>query len=101
MVDFLTFKSFIARDFFIFFYYMGAVGMPLLFLAKKSYLLKKFKFLQDFYNYLKTLFSKLTKKQQVISILISISFFLFLELMWRVAFEFVIGYFTIVQGAVN
>jgi len=101
MVDFLTFKSFIAVDFFIFFYYMGAIGMPLLFFIKRAYLLQKFQFLQNLYNSLKTIFSKLTKKQQIISILVSISFFLFLEVMLRVAFEFVIGYFRIVQGALN
>ena len=98
MIDFLTFKSFIAIDFFIFFYYMGAIVMPILFLVKRSYLLNRFKFLENFYNILKGFFSKLTKKQQIISILLFISFFLFLEIMWRICFEMVIGYFQMVQS---
>jgi len=73
--NFFTFKSFVAKDIFIFSYYIGAFLFPYLLYKSKSYLVTKLNI-----SYSKTLF---------------ILFFLLIELMWRIFCEFFIAYFQI------
>ena len=74
MIDFLTFKTFITPTIMIFFYYIGAILVPIFIYRRQKFILKKLAI-----NY----YSK--------AILIAI--FIMLEIMWRMMFEVVIGYF--------
>ena len=99
MIDFLKFKTFIAIDFFIFLYYFGAIIVPLLSFLKRAYIHKKIAILDKFCNSLLLLFSRLTIKQKASSIGAMVLFFIFLEIMWRIVFEMIIGYFQLVQNS--
>ena len=83
MSDFLTFNSFITQDVLIFFYYLGAVGVPFFIWFKKDYFLHKFVALKDFSNKNSTLYGFL---------FLFLAFFV-MELFWRMMFEAMIGYF--------
>ena len=74
MIDFLTFKTFITPTIMIFFYYIGAILVPIFIYRRQKFILKKLAI---------NLYSK--------AILIAI--FIMLEIMWRMMFEVVIGYF--------
>jgi len=101
MIDFLTFKTFISPYFFMTFYYMGAIVMPIFIIYKHSYLQQKFSFIDRCCKMALSFFNNLSNKRKIQSILFMIFAFLFLEVMWRVAFEFVLGYFRIVQGELS
>ncbi len=80
MYNFLTFKTFITPIVLIYFYYIGAVIMPFV-----------------IYYYKRKIFKKLGV---IISLnwkikLLLIAVFLFAELIWRMGFEALIGYFQI------
>ncbi len=97
MIDFLTFKTFISIDILILSYYIGAIIIPISMWLSKSYLQKRFKILDDFYNYLMKLFSRLSLKYRVISIFLMVLMFIFMEIVWRMCFEAMIGYFQIIE----
>jgi hypothetical protein len=99
MIDFFTFKTFIAIKFFIFLYYFGAVAIPLLFITKKAYIAQKIPILDKLFNSFLRLFKKLSFKQKIASVGAMVLFFLFLEIMWRICFEIVIGYFQLIQNS--
>jgi len=84
MIDFLTFKTFISIDILILFYYIGAVIIPISMWLGKSYLQRKFKILDKFNIFLITLFLFLT--------------FISMEIVWRMCFEAMIGYFQMVEA---
>ena len=83
MSDIVTFNRFIAPDVLIFFYYIGAIFVPVLLWVSKDYFIAKLPWLQ-------TLFAK---KQSIYVIVLFIVVFLFMELFWRLMFEAMIGYF--------
>ena len=86
MLDFLSFKEFIALDVLIVFYYIGAILAPLLLWKSRNYLVENFKFL-------KTIESALTNQFSVrLGLLLG---FIVMELMWRIMFEMIIAYFQI------
>jgi hypothetical protein len=92
-MDFLTFKSFISTTALIVFYYIGAIILPvgIWFLATR--LIKKYKFIDDLHKKGKeAIWGLLNKKQQAKLVALFISFFLFMELFWRMLFEFLIAY---------
>ena len=97
MVDFLTFKTFISIDILILSYYIGAIIIPISMWLSKSYLQKKFKILDDFNNFLIQLFGKLTLKRKLFSILFMILLFISMEIVWRMCFEAMIGYFQMIE----
>ena len=86
LYDILSFKTFISPYMLYIFYYMGAVLVPLLML-KYSYKIYAFleidikKIIPDEYKF----------KVYSVSILI----FIFLEILWRMMFEFLIAYLQI------
>ena len=84
MIDFLTFKTFISIDILILSYYIGAVIIPISMWLGKSYLQRKFKILDKFNIFLITLFLFLT--------------FISMEIVWRMCFEAMIGYFQMVEA---
>jgi hypothetical protein len=97
MIDFLTFKSFISIDILIVSYYIGAVIIPIAMWLSKAYLQRKFKILDRFNSFLKNLFGRLTLKRRVISILLMVMMFISMEIVWRMCFEAMIGYFQMVE----
>jgi len=76
MWDILNFNSFITQDVLIFFYYIGAVIIPVALYYFREYFIKKFSFLQ--------ILNGATK---------FIILFICMELCWRMMFEAMIGYF--------
>ena len=89
MKDFLTFEFFITPYILIFFYYFGVLFIPALLVV-----------------YRKKVFSLIQKDIQWQFYVGFIALFLFLQLVWRMMFEMMIGYFdmhnylqTLVQNA--
>lgn len=95
-MDFLTFKSFISTTALIAFYYIGAVILPVGIWFFSIWIIKKYKFIDDVYNKGKEeIWGLLNKRQQVKLVLLAMTFFLFMELFWRMLFEFLIAYMQI------
>lgn len=92
-MDFLTFKTFISTEALMLFYYLGALVLPIglwLFLA---WLIKRYKLLNTAYeNGKELLWRLLTTKQKMQFVSFYIISSLFMELFWRMLFEFLIGY---------
>ncbi len=98
MIDFLTFKSFISIDILIISYYIGAVVIPILMWASKAYLQRKFQILDRVDSLLKSLFGQLSLKRRVLFILFMLFMFISMEIVWRMCFEAMVGYFQMVQA---
>jgi hypothetical protein len=92
-MDFLTFKSFISTEVLIGFYYIGAVIFPVSACFFIFWLIKKYEFLGISYKTGKEAVKKsLSEKQRLILAALFITIFLFMELFWRMLFEFLIAY---------
>ena len=92
MQDFLMFKTFITPTLLIFFYYLGALFMPML----AWYLTKwiKNKYFSFLFQEINKAFQTYTTTTHKLSIYISIFLSLVsMELIWRMMFEFFIAYF--------
>jgi len=98
MQDFLTFKTFISIDILILSYYIGAVIIPIAMWLSKAYLQRKFQILDRFNSFLITLFGTMSLKRKVISISLMIIMFISMEIVWRMCFEAMIGYFQIIEA---
>ena len=86
LYDLLSFKTFISPYMLYIFYYMGAVLVPLVML-KYSY---------KIYAFLKIDISKIIPNEYKLKVYsISILMFIFLEILWRMMFEFLIAYLQI------
>jgi hypothetical protein len=81
-MDFLVFKSFISIPVFMVLYYVGVIIIPLLALVNKGSLLKLMNVFEDKYRIGKSKF-----------LLIMMLLFILFQIMWRVLFEMIIGYF--------
>lgn len=93
MNDFLMFKTFISADVLIFFYYIGAVLIPILLWQSRRYLIEKSKIINEINSYMLKIFSSFSTKEQIYAKLFMIFVFIFMELIWRMMFEFMIAYF--------
>ena len=82
MWDILSFNTFVTQDVLIFFYYIGALGLPIVVYYYKDYFIRQIS--------KHTSFSSNEKK---IFWFVVISLFLCMELCWRMVFEAMIGYF--------
>jgi len=98
MTDFLTFKTFISIDILILSYYIGAIIIPIAMWLSKAYLQKKFPILDRFNNFLLNLFGTMSLKRKIISILLFIAMFISMEIVWRMCFEAMIGYFQMIDA---
>ncbi len=98
MIDFLTFKSFISIDILIFSYYIGAIVIPIIMWLSKSYIQKKIALFDRVNQIFISLFSQLNFKNRVISILLMFFIFISMEIVWRMCFEAMIGYFQIIEA---
>ena len=95
-MDFLTFNLFISTEVLIIFYYLGAIVMPIGLWLSFKWLIRKYDFLNSGLEAGNTLFwNSLTVKQQLKLGFILVICFLFMELFWRMLFEFLIAYMQI------
>ena len=95
-MDFITFNSFISTQVLIIFYYIGALILPVGIWILLTRLIGKYRFLNATYeNGKEVIWNTLNKKQQAKLIAFFISCFLFMELFWRMLFEFLIAYMQI------
>ena len=95
-MDFLTFKSFISTEVLIIFYYTGALILPVGIWGLLTWFIGKYRFLNAAYeNGKEIVWKSLNKKQQTKLVAFFIASFLFMELLWRMLFEFLIGYMQI------
>jgi hypothetical protein len=86
LYDLLSFKTFISPYMLYIFYYMGAVLVPLVML-KYSY---------KIYAFLEIDINQIIPKEYKFKVYsISILMFIFLEILWRMMFEFLIAYLQI------
>ena len=92
-IDFLTFKHFIAADILIVCYYIGAVIIPILLYTGRKYLIENIQFIRTLNDLFLNVFSSLDQKNRRYAKLFFILMFLAMELMWRMMFEMMIGYF--------
>ena len=101
-MDFLSFKHFISIPVLIGFYYMGAVVMPIFLWIASIWLVKKYQFINMLHKKSKeTLWCFLNIKQKILFITLFATAFLFMELFWRMLFEFLIAYIQIRDALVN
>ena len=95
-MDFLTFKSFISTEALILFYYIGALILPIGIWIFLNWLIRRYELLNVAYeNGKKMLWQSLNIKQQIKLVTLFVFFFLFMELFWRMLFEFLIAYMQI------
>lgn len=95
-MDFLTFKTFISTETLIIFYYLGAFILPIFSWLLLTWLIQKYKLLNFSYeNGKELLWKSLSQKQKAKYIAFFIIAFLFMELFWRMLFEFLIAYMQI------
>ena len=98
MTNLLTFKTFISIDILILSYYIGAIIIPIAMWLSKAYLQKKFKILDSFNRFLLNLLGTMSLKRKVLSILLFIAMFISMEIVWRMCFEAMIGYFQMIEN---
>ncbi|NOZ89847.1 MAG: DUF4282 domain-containing protein [Epsilonproteobacteria bacterium] len=97
-MDFLTFRSFISIDILILSYYIGAIVIPIVMWLSKSYLQKKIALFDRANQMFMSLFSQLNLKNRIISILLMFFMFISMEIVWRMCFEAMIGYFQMIES---
>ena len=96
MIDFLTFKTFISIDALIFFYCLGAIIMPIAISFFTIWIVQKYNIIEETYKKGKKLiWNSLSIKQKIQIISCFLICFFFMELFWRMLFEFLIAYMQI------
>ena len=95
-MDFLTFKAFISTEVLIIFYYIGALILPVGIWILFTWLIRKYQIINISYENGKALlWDSLNFKQKTRLLAFFILAFLFMELFWRMLFEFLIAYMQI------
>ncbi len=95
MWDILTFHRFITRDVLVFFYYLGAVVMPVVLYIFRRTITRKFATIRHFETSLQKWFKNRSIVEKTVVWMVFIVSFLLMELGWRMVFEAMIGYFDI------
>ena len=96
MMDFLTFKSFISTEILIIFYYIGAFILPVWLWLLLLRIIYKYRLFNIAYESGKEIIWKsFNNKQRTKLVAFFASSFLFMELFWRMFFEFLIAYMQI------
>ena len=106
MIDFLGFKNFLSIEALIIFYYIGAVVMPVSMWFLMIWLVQKYELVSVTYQQGKVvLWDSLKTRQKLKLVAAFMIAFLFMELFWRMLFEFLIAYMqmrdAIVQVPIN
>ncbi len=95
-MNFLTFKYFISTDALVVFYYLGAILLPVGVWILHVWLLRKYSPFNAVYEKGREMtWRALSGKQRAKVLLIIMVLFLFMELFWRMLFEFLIAYMQI------
>ncbi len=98
-MDFLTFKTFISIEALIVFYYLGAVLLPFGAWSLSVWLIRKYGAAKVVYQTGKSVFwDRLNLPRKLRLIFLFAVAFLFMQLFWRMLFEFLIAYMQI-RGA--
>lgn len=93
MQDFLAFKTFISPVALIIFYYLGAIFMPLFIWFASRWIIKKIGVVERGYKIGKKMaWNSINLKDKLLLALLFVIIFLFMQLLWRMMFEFLIGY---------
>ena len=101
-MDFLTFKSFISIEVLILFYYLGALIMPIGMWIFVNWVIRRYRILNITYESGKEkIWRTLNTKQKVKLVALFIACFLFMELFWRMLFEFLIAYMQMRDALLN
>jgi len=95
MHDILSFNRFITQDVLIFFYYVGAVVMPVFLYFFRDYLTQNISFVKKINDKLHTFYNTFSSSEKIVFWMMFITLFLCMELCWRMMFEAMIGYFDI------
>ncbi|ADR35231.1 hypothetical protein Sulku_2572 (plasmid) [Sulfuricurvum kujiense DSM 16994] len=85
-MEFLTFDSFISIPVLIAFYYLGALLIPALLWTERSWVIKVTDILVQHFP--------IATSRLIIGFML---LFMFFELMWRMMFEMLIGYFKMIE----
>ena len=93
LLDFLAFRHFIAADILILCYYIGAILFPLALYLSRTYLLHKIPWLNQVYTEIMTRISTLSSQKKLLGIIFFIVILGMMEIVWRMMFEMMIGYF--------
>lgn len=92
-MDFLSFKELISIPVLIGFYYLGAIVFPFFMWIFSKWAVKKYKLVGDVQSKGKDLIWRtLNTKQKTLFIATFLMIFLFMELFWRMMFEFLIAF---------
>ena len=95
-IDFLNFKFFISPYILIVFYYIGAIAVPFGSWYLASWILRKYPLASDLYESGKETFKDIIRtKNRMLLYAVFILFFIFMEIIWRMMFEFLIAYLQI------
>ena len=95
-MDFFTFKEFISIPVLIGFYYLGAFISPVFIWFFSIWMIKRFEFIDTVQAKGKEMtWRVLSAKQKLILMVIFVVMLLFMELLWRMLFEFLIAYMQI------
>ena len=101
-MDFLTFKTFLSIDALIIFYYVGAVFFPVAIWFLTVWLIRRYQLLGGAYKIGKEQIWHLLNKKQKIQLIVFLTLlFLFMELFWRMLFEFLIAYMQMRDALVH
>jgi hypothetical protein len=101
-MNFLSFKSFISTEVLIIFYYIGAMILPIGIWILLTWLIGKYQFINATYeNGKELIWESLNIKQKTKVLTFFIFCLLFMELFWRMFFEFLIAYMQIRDALVN
>jgi hypothetical protein len=93
-IDFLNFNFFISPYVLVACYYIGAIAIPFSGWFLASWIIRKYLLASDVCESGKTTLSNITsKKDRVLLYALFILFFIFMEIIWRMMFEFLIAYF--------
>jgi len=93
MWDILSFNTFVTQDILLFFYYIGAVVIPIALYFFRAYLIEHFTLIQAGYEKLYAFYNSFSISEKKVFWFIVISMFLCMELCLRMVFEAMIGYF--------
>jgi len=92
-MDFLSFKEFISIPVLIAFYYFGALIFPFFIWIFSTWIMKKLVLINNARNKGKEIiWSILSTKQKLLLVASFIMAFLFMELFWRMMFEYLIAF---------
>ena len=92
-IDFLNFKIFISPYVLIISYYIGAIVVPVGSWFLASWIIRKYTIASDIYESGKSTFKNITRtRDRILLYALFILFFICMEIMWRMMFEFLIAY---------